>query len=406
MRRTCVPLVLVACITLISAAPAPAAAQPNPDLLKQSAVLELPGMASIPVDTGLVFREVGGQVLKLDLFHPATGRKTAKARRSPLVIFVNGVGIAEPPLRRWGIYQSWGRLVAVSGMAAITHDARRDAPREDLEALVAHVRQNAERYQIDPDQIGIWACSANLQHGSWYALNPANAHVKAAVFYYGNIDTTHLRTDLPVLVGRAGLDNVGINASMDGFVQRALRRNATLTLVNLPNGRHAFDLFDPDETSRDAVRATLAFLRSNLAPEMQEARRARDAQRRAVDRHAARDWEGTIAAATSWLEKESETGRSGGQGRQLMGDAFYNLRRFGEAGEAYERAGDKGWNVAVSYYNAACSWALAGNRERALSNIEKAVGTGFVTDRRGMANDPDFASIKDDPRFRKLLETP
>ncbi len=399
-------LLLLAGSLLLSMSPPIAEAQRVHDLLGESAVLVLPGMESVKVDTGLVFREVSGQKLKLDFFRPLAeaGRSELSNRsiagRAPLVIFVNGVGIDSPPLRRWGIYQSWGRLAAASGMAAVTYDSRRDAPREDLEALVAHLRQNSGRYGIDPDNIAIWACSANLRHGSWYALNPANTHVKTAVFYYGGIDTTHLRTDLPILVGRAGLDNPGTNAGMDAFVVRAIRRNAALTLINIPNGRHGFDLMDPEETSRDAVRTTLAFLKANLTPEMREARQARDALRRTVERHGLQDWEGTIEAGKAWLETHPDDP----QGRPLMADAYYNLKRFREAAAAYESAGDAGLNRGVTYYNAGCAWALAGERDRAIGNLEKAMATGFITDRRAFGNDPDLASLRDDPRFRKLIE--
>jgi dienelactone hydrolase len=397
---------ILATLLVHTAAPA-AHAQQEPDLLRQKAVLELPGMNAVKVDTGVVFSSDGGRSLKFDLFHPAPAKtaaktKTASPTKAPLVIFVNGVGIDDPPLRRWGIYQSWGRLVAVSGMAAVTHDCRRDATREDLEALVSHLRQNATRYGIDPDDIAIWACSANLREGSRYALNPANTHVKAAVFYYGGIDTTYFRTDLPILVGRAGLDNSFTNTGLDNWVWRALRRNATVSSINVPNGRHGFDLFDAEETSREAVRATLAFLRANLSPDVQNGYHARAEQRAAVDRHAARDWEGTLAAAKAWLAKESTQA----QGWMLMGDAHYNLRQFREAGENYDRAGNAGYYPGFAFYNAGCSWALAGDRDRALISVEKAVGTGFISDRRAMANDPDFASIKDDPRFVKLMETP
>lgn len=381
---------------LLALAPA-ARAQQEPDLLKQKAVLELPGMSAVQVDTGVVFRTVAGHSLRFDLFHPSG---TSKPKKAPLVIFVNGVGVDDPPLRRWGIYQSWGRLVAVSGMAAVTHDCRRDAPREDLETLVTHLRQNAARYGIDPDDIAIWACSANLREGSRYALNPANSYVKAAVFYYGSVDTTYFRTDLPILVGRAGLDNTFSNAALDNFVFRALRRNATISSINVPNGRHGFDLFDDDETSREAVRATLAFLRANLSPGVQAGYRARATQRLAIDRHAARDWEGTLAAAKAWQEKEPMQPQTW----MLMGDALYNLRRYREAGESYDRAGNAGHYPAFAFYNAGCAWALAGERDRALASVEKALATGFITDRRAMANDPDFASIKDDPRFQKLMQ--
>ncbi|HEY6572481.1 MAG TPA: hypothetical protein VI198_04110, partial [Candidatus Eisenbacteria bacterium] len=278
MRRIAIPSFLVVASLLFALPPSIARSQPGRNPLDDRASLALPGMESVHVDTGIVFLEAPGAKLAFDLFHPvaATGRShSPQGRRAPLVVFVNGVGIADPPLRRWGGYQSWGRLVAMSGMAAVTHDSRRETPREDLEALIAHLRRNAERYGIDPENIAIWASSANLRHGSWYALNPANKHVKAAAFYYGGIDTTYLRGDLPVFVARAGLDFQGTNAGMDGFVARSLARNAPVTVVNLPNGRHGFDVTDPEEASRDVIRSTMAFLRANLSPEMQEARHAR-----------------------------------------------------------------------------------------------------------------------------------
>ena len=392
------------------AVPSHPAAQPRPDVLRDQVVLTLPGMESVRVDSGITFSEAGGQKLKLDLFHPVppttkgaekpgTGRTKSAA---PVVIFVNGVGMTDPPLRRWGVYQSWGRLVAVSGMAAVTHDSRPAAPREDLAAVVAHLRANAARYGIDPENIGIWASSANLVHGSWYALNPANAHVKAAVFYYGTVDTTYLRTDLPVLAVRSGLDPPFNNGSLNAFVARAFARNAPITAINLSNGRHAFDVFDPDETSRDIVRTTLSFLRDNLGPEMQRARGLRAPQVRTFARSAAQDWEGTLAAATDWLAREPESGMA----FQMTADAQYRLRRYREAAEAYERAASLRWQAATTFYNAACSWALAGERERALTSLERAVETGFITNRAAIAADPDLVSLKADPRFLKLVESP
>lgn len=405
-RLARISLILVAAFLPLAGTPA-ARAQQEPDILHQKAVLELPGMSSVRVDTGIVYSTVAGRGLKLDFFHPRPEKGAVTAGRSPrnaapLVIFVNGVGVDNPPLRRWGIYQSWGRLTAVTGMAAVTYDCRREAAREDLETLVAHLRQNSDRYGIDPNDIAVWACSANLTEGSRYALNPANTHVKAAVFYYGSVDTTYFRTDLPLLVGRAGLDNMATNAGLDNFVWRALRRNATVSSINVPNGRHGFDLFDNEESSREAVRATLAFLRANLSAGVQEGYQARAAQRRAVDRHAARDWAGALEATQAWLAQEPTQA----QGWMILGDAYYNLRRYREAGENYDRAGNAGYYPAFAFYNAGCSWALSGERERALTSVEKAVATGFVTDRRGMANDPDFASIKDDPRFVKMTQPP
>lgn len=402
-------LAWVHCCLLFASAGTQAHAQPPQDLRKTACVLTLPGMDRVRADTGLVYRSLPDVKLTFDLYKPppSLGPVELKAgpstppRGLPVVIFVNGVGRfgAAPPLKEWGIYTDWARLVAVEGMAAVLYDSRAANVREDLVALVEHLRGNAATLGIDRDMIGIWACSANLRPGSAYALDPVNTWVKAGVFYYGNVDTMNVRPDLPVLAARAGLDTPFTNASMSQYIQRAMARNANLTVLNLPNMRHAFDLVDSTEASRQAVRTTLEFLRANLTPAMQEAWLTRSEDARAVRAHAARDWEATLAAVKGWIRRDPENGHP----HQLAGDAAYQLKRYPDAASHYETAGARGWMPALTYYNAACSRALAGQREPAIQDLEKAFATGFMQDRAAVLRDPDLATVRDDPRFQKLV---
>jgi acetyl esterase/lipase len=396
-------LALLCLLATISISHRSAHAQPPEDLRKTACVLTLPGMDQVRADTGLVYRTLPDLKLTYDLFTPPTSRSTAGAAPSrglPVVVFVNGVGWFAPhPLKAWGIYRTWARLVAAQGMAAVLYDSRSQNVREDLTALMEHLRANAAKLGIDRDMIGVWACSANLRPGSAYALDPGNTWVKAAVFYYGTVDTTHLRPELPVLVARAGLDTPFTNSSMSQFIQRSMARNGNLTVLNLPNMRHAFDLVDSTEASRQAVRTTLAFLRSNLTPAMQEAWLTRAEEARAVRSHAARDWEATVASAKIWTERDPQNGHP----HQLAGDAAYQLRRYAEAALHYERAAARGWIPAITFYNAACSRALAGERDRAIEDLEKAFATGYLQDRAAVLRDPDLASVREDPRFRRLV---
>ena len=68
----------------------------------------------------------------------------------------------------------------------------------------------------------------------------------------------------PLLVARAGLDHPFLNAAADRFVQEALARNASLEVLNHPEGRHGFDILDDDERSREIIARTLEFLRARL----------------------------------------------------------------------------------------------------------------------------------------------
>jgi adenylate cyclase len=54
-------------------------------------------------------------------------------------------------------------------------------------------------------------------------------------------------------------------------------------------------------------------------------------------------------------------------------------------------------------YNVACNYALMNEREKALDCIEKAFAKGFGHI-EWMENDPDFLSIKNHPRFKRLMQ--
>ena len=269
--------VLVLETVVLAALATVAWAQPPQDPRLTHCVLTLPGMDAVRVRAGLTFREVDGRSLAFDLYTPPPGTPALDGPL-PAVVFVNGVGDrvgdGAVPLKDWGIYRDWARLVAVSGMAVVVHNASSEGAADDLAALFAHLRAHAAELGIDADNLALWACSANVHVGFPYAMDPARDFLKCAVIYYGNVDRALLRYDLPLLLVRAGLDTPLINNAIDAYVQRAVPANVPLTFVNVPSAIHAFDAFEDNDQSREVVKSTLAFLSENLSSGVQAARRA------------------------------------------------------------------------------------------------------------------------------------
>jgi adenylate cyclase len=54
-------------------------------------------------------------------------------------------------------------------------------------------------------------------------------------------------------------------------------------------------------------------------------------------------------------------------------------------------------------YNAACTYSLMGEKDKALNLLEKAVRNGYGH-KEWLENDPDFASLSDHPRFQALMQ--
>src|SRR5262245_22042978 len=121
------------------------------------AVLDLPGTGEVAV------RELAyGLDGQLFLYRAPGG--TAPA---PVVVFALGVSDGEAerrfggPLHNHRQYDSWARLAAVSGLAAVTYATQ--SPERDLAQVVDALRKAPAEWGVDGKRIGLWSCSRNAR---------------------------------------------------------------------------------------------------------------------------------------------------------------------------------------------------------------------------------------------------
>jgi len=223
-----------------------------------------------------------------------------RAAPAPVVLLVHGGVGAEVPFRPkdWGIYRSWGRLLAASGYVAIAFNHRLGFPDpmlqeadQDLTAMLETVRAQARTLGADPARIALVAFSA----GGPLLSRPLRQElpgVRALAGFYPFLDlrksplhqkylapdavtafsaAAQLRSPvarrMPFFLARAGKDAIpDILPGIDAFVTESLAAGTPLTLFNHPEAPHGFD-HDADPRTREVLIAFLAFLGTHLSPE-------------------------------------------------------------------------------------------------------------------------------------------
>ncbi|MFK7932952.1 MAG: DUF6624 domain-containing protein [Saprospiraceae bacterium] len=84
-------------------------------------------------------------------------------------------------------------------------------------------------------------------------------------------------------------------------------------------------------------------------------------------------------------------------------DSLYRAKDYQASGEMYDLAFAQHEGASSALYNAACSWALAGDADRALNYIERTLAAGWNND-QWMLQDSDLKLIQDNVLFKKMLE--
>lgn len=272
------------------AGPSAPTAESHSDLPTDTLALSLPGMDEVVV-THPTYPSAAGSPLPLDVYSPPAASGSDSL---PVVIFVMGFPDSAPtlggPLKEKTQYISWGRLVAASGLIAITYQTERH---DDLEAVVAWIQENGHLYHMDPQRIGLWSCADSSPTAMSFAMQEDRDYLKFAVVYYGQMltpdnrfrdgindmcsrsgcyaaeleDVTQLRRDLPLLIvqGRRRPMLGYVNDSIDHFVDVARASDVNLTLIEFKEGKDSFEeLMKTHPRSVEIIEDTLAFMKVSV----------------------------------------------------------------------------------------------------------------------------------------------
>ena len=349
----------LATIAQAQATPAPHKMRPEHDLLEIGVVETIPNAAAIrPV--GVLYKTAGDRELQIDFYRPANAAKNAQL---PAVVFVNGVGDwpGNKKLREWGQYTSWAKLVASSGFVGVTFDARSDAANaEDIASAFDYVREKAKSLGIDPSRVALWACSANVRGALAYIGATPPPPLAAAVLYYGVGVNVTIRPDLPVMFVRAGKDRRESNEEMERLAVQAVAANAPWTVVNVPNGHHAFDVLDDTDESRAVIRRTLGYLHERLDAPPPRQTQPSDA-RAALAHFFAREWPEAETAYSKYVAAHPDDADA----LTLLGNAQVELKKPDEAAENFRKALALDPGIAEA-------WAMLGRIEADKKNYQPA----------------------------------
>jgi acetyl esterase/lipase len=262
---------------------------------------DAPGMSAVTVASNIEYRTVtiDGRPTKLemDVYRPPSLGTTD---RRPALIFVHGGLTVDQPrtAKDWGIYRSWGRAAAASGLVGVTFNHRLttndnvDVGSGDLTALIEFIRRNAAQWNVDPDRL----CLAFYSAGGPLASVPLRErapYMRCVVLYYPFLDLEHMRYQTqfrpahapahvdsllaysparvithdpasvpPVLLAMAGRDAIPrLNESVVRFLQAAVDSRVRVDFYMHPTGEHGFDRRNRDDRTREIIEATLAFVK-------------------------------------------------------------------------------------------------------------------------------------------------
>lgn len=256
MPRVCI---LVFCLCLVVARSfvplhAQAGTQPPPAFnpVNTKLVIPVPGPDKVTVRENITFKSIAETQLFMDVYAPPDGKA------HPAVVLVSGAS----NVRAWGLYKEYGRLIGGSGLIAVIPDKRYEGQpsletgAQDTLDLLAHLRQNATTYNIDPKRVCLWTFSAGGSLAQ-VGIAPEN-NLTCVIAYYGLGQAgprlalrQHVDKMPPMLVVRAGRDGAPGNNAIDVFVTSALALNAPITFLNYPAGLHAFEVEDTRPEPKD-----------------------------------------------------------------------------------------------------------------------------------------------------------
>jgi acetyl esterase/lipase len=195
---------------------------------------------------------------------------------SPAIVFVHGGPVPvdlRPTPRDWPVYQGYGSLAATRGIVGVTVDHRLHdtadyaLAADDVTAAVQTARNDP---RVDAGRLAIWFFSGGgLLSADWLREPPDWLRCLAMTYpllapmpgttvepRFRPAEAVAAAGALPIVLTRVGRERQPLAERVEAFVTaaRAARAaDARLQVVDVPNGRHGFDIVDHTDESRKAV---------------------------------------------------------------------------------------------------------------------------------------------------------
>jgi dienelactone hydrolase len=355
-------------------------------------VLPLPDASQVSKSTHSYSQTKDGKALQIDVYRPKGATKI------PVAVMLNGVGADW--MRTHPQYTGWGSAVTSVGLAGVVMDSEGGAIEKNFDEVMGYLRKHTGELNVDPERVVLYSCSANVQSGLPIAMTASRSYIKAAVVYYGTAQASNFRRDTPVMLVRAGLDSRQLNQGLESMFAAAVRENAPWSLVNFAGGQHGFDVFDDNDESRAIVRATLEFMKNSVDPGYRQALAKGMSSAEAAGFMSAEKWPEAVAA----YERITKAEPSNSGAHWKLAQALERAGQEKRALDEYEKALELGnFNVGFISYSAAKLSLKVGEKDRALTFVERMKGIKPIVDR--MRTDKDFDALRGDPRFVAVLKS-
>ena len=259
---------------------------PQPD--PRGIVYTVAGTERVNVRQNLPYRQLDARnQLWLDVYTPPGD---ALPGGWPVVLLIHGgpVALTSHP-KDWAPFRAYGRVLAASGVAAVTFNYRFASASDyvdaesDVAAVTEYLQAHATDLGVDPKRLCLWAFSGGGPQLA-AAMRDRPPQVRCLVSFYAPLDTpaglerfsplAQLRAGSgnlpPMLVARMGRDRPQINTTVDAFVAEAKGRGAPVEVVEYANGIHAFDIDQDTDESRRVVGRAVGFVRQHLGAHSQQ----------------------------------------------------------------------------------------------------------------------------------------
>ncbi|MBC7872865.1 MAG: dienelactone hydrolase family protein [Ferruginibacter sp.] len=334
------------------------------------------GFAQQKIDPGYILINnlsyLPNDTLKADFYLPVNYKK----QKNPVLVFIDGLG---SDFRKWDHYRAWAQFAAGEGFVSVIYSSRKNYATQSFDGLLNFIASGVDTYFTDLNRVAVYAGSGNVMLG--LPLANSDTRIKAALIYYGTARMESFRPDLPVLLVRAGLDNVQLNKDLDSLAFKALTANAPYTITNFNTAVHAFEDFTTNRISKQFVKSSLNFLRENMLDLVQE-----DLSKHTMEIIAMRElyranWTAALEAYRKVLQKDS----ANNEAERQLGNISIEL---------------KNYETALLYYNNALAHGNWRKGEIArqkllaytkLDNIDAAVMEMHILNKIGWFKESDYA---------------